>query len=465
MHSKLKSIKLFSLIGKEYLRRHGFLWFVLILISLSLILLFKIGLIDIRSATLTEGIVGTYQSHDLPETVTKLLSSSLTEFNVQGRVVPKLADSWDVNKEANEFKFKLKKGVQWADGTLLKSSDLEFTIPDVEISFPDDATILFKLKDSFVPFPSLLTKPIFKKGSILTGTGPYKLKKIDTSRIFITKLSLIPLKADLPGLFVRFYPNEKTSLTAFQLGEIQTLLGINDIQEFKNVAKVGLIRKTSFSKIVTILYNTKDPILSSRSLRQALSYSAPEMEGEEIAKTPFLPNSWVYNEDNIKDYLSNKDQANLALTRAKSNSGELLKKEIILTTTPQLEDVGKKTIKMWQELGLNAKLRVESGIPQNFQALLITQVIPEDPDQYHLWHSTQVQTNLSKYSSPRVDKDLEDGRKTISEEERKIKYMDFQKVLMEDAPATFLYFPKYNIIYQKRIEGLLSKILPIQLPN
>ena len=120
---------------------------------------------------------------------------------------------------------------------------------------------------------------------------------------------------------------------------------------------------------------------------------------------------------------------------------------------------------MWQELGLNAKLRVESGIPQNFQALLITQIIPQDPDQYQLWHSTQTLTNLSKYSSPRADKDLEDGRKTASEEERKEKYMDFQKVLMEDAPATFLYYPKYNIIYLKKIEGLLSKILPIQLPD
>lgn len=465
MHSKLKSIKLFSLIGKEYFKRHSFLWFFLIFISLSLILLFKIGFMDIRSATLTEGIVGTYQSHDLPETVTKLLSSGLTDFDKQGRVIPKLADSWEVSKEANEFKFKLKKGVQWVDGTLLKSSDLEFTIPDVEISFPDDATILFKLKDSFVPFPSLLTKPIFKKGSALIGTGPYKLKKIDTSRIFITKLSLVPLKTDLPNLSIRFYPNEKTSLTAFQLGEIQALLGINDIQEFKNVTKVGLIRKTSFSKIVTILYNTKDSILSSRSLRQALSFSAPKMEGEEVAKVPFPPNSWVYSEDSIKDYLSNKDQANLALTRAKSNSGDILKKEIILTATPQLEDVGQKTIKVWQELGLNAKLRVEPGIPQNFQALLITQVIPEDPDQYHLWHSTQTQTNLSKYSSPRVDKDLEDGRKAATEEERKIKYLDFQKALLEDAPAVFLYFPKYNIIYLKKIEGLLNKVFPLQISN
>ena len=465
MYSNLKFIKFLSLIVREYFKRYNFLIFFLLTSVITLILLLITGLINFQNTSVTEGVIGTYQQHDLPETVTRLLSSGLTDFDKKGRVIPKLANSWESNKENSEFKFKLKEGLRWNDGTLIKSQDLEFTIPDVEVSFPSDSTILFKLKDSFVPFPSLLTKPLFKRGGNLTGIGPYKLKKIDTSRIFITKLSLTPLTSNLPVLFIRFYPNEKTALTAFRLGEIQTLLGTNDIQEFRSLAKVGLIRKTFFSKIVAILYNTSDPLLSSRSLRQALSYAAPKVENEEIAKTPFSPNSWIYSEKNIKDYLSNKDDAGLALSRAKSNSSEILKKEIILTATPQLEDVGKKVIKMWQELGLNAKLRVESGIPQNFQALLITQIIPQDPDQYQLWHSTQTLTNLSKYSSPRADKDLEDGRKTASEEERKEKYMDFQKVLMEDAPATFLYYPKYNIIYLKKIEGLLSKILPIQLPD
>lgn len=450
---------------RMHLKRHGFILFFFISAFIALIFLLKTGFINFQDISITEGIIGTYQQHDLPETVTRLLSSGLTEFDEKGRVVSNLAASWEPNKENDEFKFKLKDGLRWSDGTAVKSSDLKFTIPDVEVGFPDDSTILFKLKDSFAPFPSLLTKPVFKKGGALTGTGPYIVKKIETSRVFITKISLSPMQSNLPPLFIRFYPNEKTALIAFELGEIQAFMGISEIQEFKNLSKVGIKKQTSFSKIVTILYNTKDPILSLRSLRQALSFSAPEIENEEIAKTPFSVNSWVYNEENIKDYLANKEEAALALSRAKSNSSEILKKEIILTTTPQLESIGKKTVDAWQTLGLNAKLRIESGIPQNFQALLITQAIPEDPDQYHLWHSTQTQTNLSKYSSPRVDKDLEDGRKAATEEERKIKYLDFQKALLEDAPAVFLYFPKYNIIYLKKIEGLLNKVFPLQISN
>ncbi len=465
MLSSLKFIKLFSLIAKEYFKRYRALLFFLISGIFILALFLKTGLIGFQDTSITEGIIGTYEQHNLPETVTQLLSSGLTEFDEKGRVIPKLAASWNSNKENNEFKFKLKKDLKWNDGTQIRSSDLEFIIPDIEVSYPDDSTILFRLKDSFTPFPSLLTKPLFKKGGVLMGTGPYKLKKIETSRIFITKIALEPIHSDLPRLFIRFYPNEKITLIAFQLGEIQAFLGVNDIREFKNLSRIGIKQQISFSKMVTILYNTKDAIVSSRSLRQALSFSAPEIENEVTAKTPFPPNSLAYSEDNIKDYLSNIEEAKAALARAKSNSNEIIKKEIFLTTTPQLEEVGKKINESWRKLGLNTKLRIESGIPQNFQALLITQAIPQDPDQYHLWHSTQTQTNLSKYSSPRADKDLEDGRKESNEEERILKYKDFQKVLMEDAPATFLYFPKYNIIYLKKIEGLLSKVLPIQLPD
>ena len=85
----------------------------------------------------------------------------------------------------------------------------------------------------------------------------------------------------------------------------------------------------------------------------------------------------------------------------------------------------------------------------------------ERPDQYYLWHATQTKTNLTKYDSKRVDKDLEDGRKTVKEEDRKVKYFDFQKTILEDAPAAFLYFPKYNILYLKKSEPLLNKILTL----
>lgn len=410
---------------------------------------------------LSEGLVGTYQEADLPPEITKLLSQGLTKTDPSGRTVGNLAAGWEVNNDATVFKFKLKDNLKWADRSAIKSEDLDINIPSTQVSFPDEKTLEFKLKEPYSPFPSLLTNPIFKKGTRL-GTGPYRLTSLEKSRIFLTKVGLAPLDANLPQLTIRFYPNEKTALTGFSLGEVQALLGVNPNQGLSPL--MGVEQVTDYSKIVTILYNTKEPFLGNRSLRQALSFSAPEMSGEVVAKSPIPPFSWAYGTD-LKDYLNDHDQAQEALNRAKNSGINSLDKQITLTVAPKLEAVGEKIVLAWKNMGLNVVMRVESGVAQNFQALLIMQNIPTDPDQYFLWHSTQDKTNPTKYSQARVDKDLEDGRKLTSEGERKIAYLDFQKVLLEDSPATFLYFPKYSVVYLKKAEKNLDAVLPLQLPQ
>lgn len=430
----------------------GVALFILLIIALLKLNLFYV------SNTARIGLIGTYQEHDLPSEVTKLLSASLLEASSDGRLKPNLVTGWEVNNDATEFKFKLKDNLWWSDNTKVVASDLVFDIPNTEVSFPDDKTILFKLKEPYSPLPSLLVKPIFKKGTLI-GVSPYGSAKVEKSRIFITKITLQPNDSRLPTLNIRFYPNEKVAVTGFNLGEVQALLGISNPKPFSQNPLTSIKQITDYSKIVTIFYQITDPILRNRSLRQALSYQAPKIEDEESANNPYPSNFWAYNSD-AKKYLADPKSAQSALDRAKSQlSDDQLKSELVLTTTPNLEAAGNNIVKAWKDLGFDVKLRVESGIPQNFQALLITQSIPIDPDQYFLWHATQTKTNLTKYDSKRVDKDLEDGRKIITEEERQAKYFDFQKTLLEDAPATFLYFPKYNVVYLKKVEALLDKVL------
>lgn len=458
----MTSAKVFILICIHLLRRQ-IRWVTLVAFFLPLLVFTQIKFGHLLLyPTIREGFVGTYQEHDIPDEVIKLTSQSLVEIKEDGKIKPVLVSGWETNNDATIFKFKLKDNLVWSDGTKLKSSDLEFNIPQTEVTYPDEKIIQFKLKEPYSPLASLLTRPIIKKGTLI-GTGPYRISKIEKSRIFITKIEMSSSLKDLPKVFIRFYPNEKVAMTGFNLGEIQVLFGLNDPKLIGDNPGVSFRQKTDFKKIVTILYHTQNELLSNRSVRQALSFQTPKIEGEETANNPFPKSSWAYDPD-AKDYLSNPDEAKEALERAKiALSGKKLREEIILTSTPNLEETAQKVVAEWEKLGFDVKLRLESGIPQNFQSLLITQSIPSDPDQYFLWHSSQERTNLTKYSSARVDKDLEDGRKVITEEDRKTKYYDFQKTLLEDAPATFLYFPKYNVVYLKRVEPLLDKVFAIQL--
>lgn len=432
---------------------------------LVVVLQVRFDIFGLQADVVSEGVVGTYQEHDIPMEVTRLVSRGLVKFDEKNQAVPDLAEKWAVNSDSTVFTFKLKDNLIWSDGTPVKSSDMDFGISEAQESFPDDKTIQFKLHEPFSPLPSLLTRPVFKKGT-LTGVGPYKITSVKKSQIFITKLTLVPLKKDLPLVSVRFYPSEEVAVTGFKLGEVQSVLGVDEatLKELDNNSLVGYKQQTDYTKLVSILYNNKDAVLSNRSLRQALSFSAPEISGKDLADGPISPKSWAY-EGNLKNYLNNEDEAKQALGRAKSSGSEdLLSKEITLTSTVQLQDIGAEVVKAWKDLGINAVLRVESGVPQSFQALLITRSIPKDPDQYALWHSTQTKTNLTQYESKRVDKDLEDGRKISDTEKRKDSYFDFQKALLEDSPATFLYFQKYNVVYLKKAQGKLDEILSLQLP-
>lgn len=462
MQKLTKKIRLNWLITWTFLKRSKqSVLFIVVLVILTVLLQFKFNVLGFNTNSLSEGFIGTYQEHDIPLEVTRLLSSGLVEVDKSGHPTPKLVSGWDVNNDATIFKFYLKDNLYWTDNSKVKALDFDFAFPNVEITTPDDKTIQFKLSEPFSPFPSLLTGPIFKKGT-LVGTGPYHIARLTKSRVFINRLVLQSDKF-LPEVLIRFYPNEKTAQTGFELGEVQSVWGLND-GEIKDNQLVKTLRIDDFSKLVTILYSNKDPLLSNRSFRQALSYGAPKADGVMQAHGPFPPNYWATYADS-KNYLSNPDNAKAALDRAKnSTNSDMVKKELVLTVTSQLESLGKKVVAGWRELGINAVLRVEPGIPQNFQALLITQSIPLDPDQYFLWHSTQDKTNITQYSSPRADKDLEDARKTSNEDDRKTKYADFQKVLLEDSPATFLYFPKYNISYLKKAENKVTQMLPLQAP-
>ena len=123
--------------------------------------------------------------------------------------------------------------------------------------------------------------------------------------------------------------------------------------------------------------------------------------------------------------------------------------ELILTTQPSQLKSAQLIVDAWNKIGVNSRVKVDSTIPADFQILLRSLPIPPDPDQYLYWQSTQENTNISNYSSPKIDKLLEDGRKTLDIDARKKIYSDFQFYLVDDAPAIFLYYPKLYTIKRK----------------
>ncbi|MDP4011979.1 MAG: ABC transporter substrate-binding protein [Candidatus Nanoarchaeia archaeon] len=379
------------------------------------------------------GIVGRYTVDKLPEEISTKISGGLTKIDESGNVVPNIAKSWETLDGGKTWIFNLDENIIWQDGKKIKSGDINYEFNDAVIEKPSDSQIKFILDSQFSAFPIILTKPLFKKG--LLGTGEYKVKNISLAGGYIQNITLINNKKD--KLAYKFYPTEDRLILGFKLGQIDVINKLFDISQFETWNKINVDQKIGYNNFVGIFLNTENEKLSEKTVRQGLNYAINKQNMGERALGPISPFSWGYNPQ-VKPYEQDKDKTE-----------EIRDIEIKLSTLPNLLKTAEKIAKDWEDAGVKTEIEVVTSVPESFDAFLATVDIPKDPDQYSLWHSTQTTTNISKYKNPRIDKLLEDGRTELDKEIRKKIYLDFQRFLVEDVPAIFLYHPTFYTISRK----------------
>jgi peptide/nickel transport system substrate-binding protein len=394
-------------------------------------------------------IAGRYYSENLPSSVVSLISDGLTHVDENGIVEPALAESWETPDKGKTWIFRLKKDMKWQDGTPITSNTIQYEFADVDIERPDDETIVFKLDQAFSPFPTVVSSPVFKQG--LLGMKAWSVKNITATGGFIEKLELV--NGQDTKLY-RFYPTVERTKLAYKLGEVDTIIELQDPIPFDTWKNTNVSSNADTSQVATIFFNTQDPTLSEKSLRQALAYAIDKntlIAGNqnalgERAIGNMSPKSWSFNPQ-VKPYDFDQNRARELIDDLPDEVTKDL--SIKLMTSPLLLSAAEKIVNDWRAIGIPATVQISTVTPAEYQAFLTLYDIPKDPDQYPLWHSTQATTNISHYASPRIDKLLEDGRILIDLEERRKVYLDFQRFLLEDLPAVFLYYPKYYTITRK----------------
>ncbi|MGB6839225.1 MAG: ABC transporter substrate-binding protein [Microgenomates group bacterium] len=387
------------------------------------------------------GITGRYHADNLPGFILEMAGDGLTKLNENGIAEPSLASSWETPDRGKTWIFHLSENIFWQDGKEVTSETVKYEFSDVELEIPDDKTLIFKLQSPFSPFPTVVSKPTFRKG--LLGTGEWEATKVRVAGGYVQELILVNAEKDKK--IYKFYPTEERAKLAYKLGQVDILLNVFNPAPLDSWKTTNVITETNTGQIVSIFFNVQDKLLSEKSLRQALTYAIDKktFDGER-AFGPISPNCWAHNPQ-VKSYLYDAAKAKNIIDDLPEEQKEDL--SIKLVTTPILLPVAEKIASYWDEIGVKTILQVSSGIPNDYQALLAVLDIPKDPDQYSIWHSTQIATNISNYQNPRIDKLLEDGRVELELEERRKLYLDFQRFLVEDSPAAFLYHPtSYKII-------------------
>lgn len=398
------------------------------------------------------GVVGQYEPTKLPVSIEEKISEGLVNISETGEIIPGLATNWEVNKEGTLYFFHLKDTINWHDGTHFTAHDVNYQFKEVVIAPGDSYILKIELAEPFAPLPTLLTRPLLKAG--LNGVGEYRVVSIDLIGNIVQKLILKPFDdpqtkdineaSDKPILEYRFYSSPSKALLAYKLGEIDSIENLSSGTIIPNEPNTSVSESVQHDRFMGLFFNLEKEALASKAFRQALSYATPTMNGSQ-ALSPIPSTSWAHN-GTVKEYKFNQDLAKTLLEKADVPASEV---NLTLSTFAEYLDTAQNIATSWNEIGVHTEVKVVQAFPYDYDVFLGVQEIPPDPDQYALWHSTQHQTNVTRYNNPKIDKLLEEGRKEIDRDKRLAIYLDFQRYLAEDVPARPLIHPTVYGIHRK----------------
>lgn len=424
-----------------------------IVVFFGIISLFNFYIIPLFEKKITKiGYAGAYTVSSLPPDILQDVSYGLTIVKPDSTIAPGAANKWEVENGEKEYVFFIKPRQFFHNGRELTAQNLPLEYKDVTKTVIDKYTVSYKLKNPYAPFLVSAAKPLLlEKGE---GLGEYKMKKIDIKAGFIKSLTL-QKKSDLKvKKNIYFYPTQEALKLAFMLGEVDTIIGAHDIslqnKDLRKWKRVAIKKHVHYSELVTVFYNNSESDLSNKKLRQALNFALPETFAQgERAYSPIPPTSVYFSKP------QNYGISDLEIAKTLLNDAQITpNKQFEIATPPDFADIARALQKVWDKIGFKTKIVIYDELstkqnfpPSKFQILVYKFRIPKDPDQYTLWHSQGV-NNIADYrKNKRIDKLLEDGRQTTDEKKRAAIYADFQKYLIDDVPASFLYFPyEYTVI-------------------
>lgn len=387
------------------------------------------------------GVIGEFTPSTLPLAIQREISMGLTQIDRNGSPQPALASSWQVSEDGKTYFFGLRNDLVWHSGKPVEARDVNYNIKNVTFQVDGPHRLKVTLEEPYSPFLTILAKPILQAG--LGGFGPYKVVGIRLNGDKVQYLKLIPVgDSNLHAKEYRFYRTETQAITAYKIGDVDILEDVSAPNELLRWGNTQVTRGIRSDRIVALFFNLRKEgdIIKEKPIRQALGYGLPEFS-EERTYSPIVASSWAYNE-NVRHFTNDIANAKRLLTNAQIVTNS----PITITTFFQYVDTAQKIADSWNTIGIKTTVKVENSVNGSWQVLLSAQDIPPDPDQYPFWHSTQTATNVTGYSNLKVDKLLEDGRKEPDREKRKKVYADFQRFLVEDAPALFLYHaPSFTI--------------------
>jgi peptide/nickel transport system substrate-binding protein len=365
----------------------------------------------------------------------------------------------------------------------------------------DDHTVRFRLRYPYGAFLAVLVNPragivpehILKGQDLNTaefnrkpiGTGPFKFVEWKRGERIVLEANpdYHGGRPALDRLIYRVIPDNVVLLQELRAGGV-------DFIERPPLTEVGKLKQTAGLKVLTA-DNTSytylgfrqdlapfDDIRVRRALYHAIDVPAIVREVLQgygaIANGQFPPGSWAYD-PSVKPYAYDPNRAKALLAEAgwKPGPDGILVKDGKRLAFSLRHDQADQTVKdttiiiqeFLKKVGVEATVEpldwptfVKKLFASEFEGIVVGWTNFHDPDPFawSIWHSSQWKArNFAHYKSPRADAALEAARQARDQGERKKHYAEFSKILMEDAPYVFLYFPQQVYVTRQSYDGFV----------
>ncbi|MBA7650688.1 Periplasmic dipeptide transport protein [subsurface metagenome] len=428
----------------------------------------------------------------------KSVYDTLTEPDQEGKIVPALAEKWEISDNSKTWTFFLRRGVVFHNGDKLSSQDVKATFerikseeiaspkanefaPIAAIETPDEYTVVLKLSEPAAPllatlasgWSAIMPKSLIDAGHDFAGrpvgTGPFKLTEwVRDSKLILKKNENYWMKGlpKLEGVVMNIIPERAVQVQGLISRQIDVsyIIDLEDVPQLEESGDVR-IEKSLTSLIMVMSMNCSKPALKDLRVRQAITQAIDKKRVLDVAYGggkvigTFMDYGNAYYKDFTHLYPYNPEKAKALLAEAGVGKETVLKMFL-----PQNYPLHVKAGEMYQEMlskvGLNVKLQlvdwstwlsdVYSGA--RYDLTVIGHTGKLDPDGT-LANYGQKDKRYVRWENPRAAELIKKAKTTTDFEKRKKLYGEALEIMAREVPFMYLGSSYRRVGLRKNVQG------------
>ncbi|MDO9641076.1 MAG: ABC transporter substrate-binding protein [Pseudotabrizicola sp.] len=467
----------------------------------------------VSGGTLIWGHSETTQNLDIHQTgtassgrVLQNIHSAIVTVDADLKVIPDLAESFEVSGDGLTYTFRLRPNVKFHNGATMTSADVKYSFERCKdpatgaVSFevfnnvasidtPDDLTVIINMSAINAPFLSRLAEngagvimPVDSgptQGTNPMGAGPFKFVRYEVGTVVEMARfdDYWAGPAYLDGVLAREITETTTRLTGLRTGELHMIndIPLDRVTELQGDASLQVKTWFPLNFDFINMNHTFEPFQDSRVRiafdmivdKEALMQGALWGQGATSPSACF-PTSAAYNTA-ITQRPQDIEGAKALLAEAGYPEGSLNIVFKATTNYPYHIETAQILVEWFRMAGVNLTIEQltwadwlsQCWVDKDYQMTMMNFFSLWEPDYlfYSLWNSTGA-FNYRGINDPVIDELTERARITVGDAERAAVYQQVQQQIFDEAHDIVLWFRNGTIGAQPTVMGLDTVVHP-----